>query len=107
MAREMLICGCAACSRVNDLDLKFVLHAGPFVIQSIAGSRELVGPEVVMAHRLLKTDAAALVGHRAYALITDAAATQFEIPTDEAIPLVESFAHYPPIRLYLFGLPEA
>ena len=39
----------------NGLDLKFIVHAGAFVVQSIAGGHELVGPDVGMAHRLLKT----------------------------------------------------
>lgn len=106
MAHDIWTCTCDACSRIAGLDLKFVLHAGPFVIQSIAGGRELIGPEVVMAHRLLKTGAGTLVGHGAYALITDAAATRFDVPTDDAIPLVESYEHYPPIHLHVFPLGE-
>ena len=105
MAQEATICTCGVCSRDN-LDLKFVLHAGPFVMQSIGGGRELSGPEVVMAHRLLKTDAAALVGNRAYALISDAAAARFEIPTEGALSLVETIEHYPPIDLHVFPLGE-
>lgn len=103
-AHEVWTCTCEACSRIDRLDLKFVLHAGPFVIQSIAGGRELIGPDVVMAHRLLKTGAADLVGHGAYALITDAAAARFDVPTDDALPLTETFEHYPPIRLHVFPL---
>jgi hypothetical protein len=75
--------------------------------QSIAGTQELVGPEVVMAHRLLKTGAAALVGHGAYALITEVAAAQFEVPTDDAFPLVESYEHYAPIRAHVYSLRDA
>jgi hypothetical protein len=105
MAQEATICTCAVCSRGN-LDLKFVLHAGPFVMQSIGGSRELSGPEVVMAHRLFKTDAGALVGNRAYALISESAAARFAIPTEDAVSLAESFEHYPPIDLHVFPLSE-
>jgi hypothetical protein len=91
--------------RLGDtLDLKFVLHAGPFVIQSVAGGRELIGPEVVMAHRLLKSGASDLVGGGAYAVISEAAAARFELPTDDALPLVESVEHYAPIRLHVFPL---
>ena len=101
-------CDCGACSRLGEsLDLKFVLHAGPFVIQSVAGGRELIGPEVVMAHRLLKTRAATLVGRGAYAVITEAAAERFDIPTEGALPLEESVEHYTPIRLHVFPLGEA
>jgi hypothetical protein len=107
MADEIWTCRCDACSRIDSLDLKFILHAGPFVIQSIAGSRELVGPEVVMAHRLLKTGAAALAGNGAYVLITEVAAAQFGVPTDGTFSLVETYEHYPPIRAHVYPLREA
>jgi uncharacterized protein DUF2652 len=104
IAHGIWTCQCEACSRIDDLDLKFVLHAGPFVIQSIAGRRELVGPEVVMAHRLLKTGAAALVGHGAYALITEVAAAQLGVPTDGSLSLVETIEHYAPILAHVYPL---
>jgi hypothetical protein len=100
-------CDCHACVRFEEsLDLKFVLHAGPFVIQSVAGGRELIGPEVVVAHRLLKSGASELVGGGAYAAITEAAAERFHVPTGEALPLVESVEHFAPIRLHVFPLGE-
>ena len=102
-AHQIWTCRCGACSRIDALDLKFILHAGPFVIQSIAGGQELVGPEVVMAHRLLKTDAAALVGH-AYALITEDAVTGFDVPTDASVTIVETYEHYSPVTAYVFPL---
>ena len=107
MARGIWPCWCSACSRIDALDLKFILHAGAFVIQEIAGRRELVGPEVVMAHRLLKTGAAELVGHGAFALITAAAAARFDIPTGDPVPIVETYEHYPPISAHVFPLREA
>ncbi|MFL5797083.1 MAG: DUF2652 domain-containing protein [Actinomycetota bacterium] len=106
-ARGIWTCSCDACSRIDDLDLKFVLHAGPFVIQSIAGGQELVGPEVVMAHRLLKTRAAEVVGNGAYALITEPATARFEIPTDDALSVVEHYEHYAPIRANVYPLRDA
>jgi Protein of unknown function (DUF2652) len=81
-ALDIWPCGCDACTRIYVLDLKFILHDGAYVTQEIAGKRKLVGPEVVMAHRLLKNNAAELVGHSAYALITAAAAaTRPSAPT--------------------------
>ncbi len=74
------------------------------MIQSIAGGWELVGPEVVMAHRLLKTGAAALVGHEAYALITEAAAARFDVPIEGALPLEETYEHYAPIGAHVYPL---
>jgi hypothetical protein len=103
-AMQIWTCRCGACSRVDGLDLKFVLHAGSFVVQSIAGGRELVGPEVVMAHRLLKNHAAELIGGSAYALITEAAATRLAVPADGARELTETYEHYPPISVRVYAL---
>lgn len=51
-------CQCGACSRTNDLTLKFIVHAGEFDTQKIGNREELIGPEVVVAHRLLKNSVA-------------------------------------------------
>ncbi|MDQ3782979.1 MAG: DUF2652 domain-containing protein [Actinomycetota bacterium] len=97
-------CSCTACLRATSLDLKFVLHAGRYVLQQIAGSRELSGPDVVMAHRLLKNGAADLVGHDAYALISASAASRLGIPTAGAEPITETYQHYPPISAFALAL---
>jgi hypothetical protein len=102
-AEQIWTCRCDACSRVDTLDLKFVLHAGSYVVQSIGGGRELAGPEVVMAHRLLKNRAAELVGP-AYALITEAAAARLAVPADGAHELTETYEHYPPIAARVYAL---
>jgi hypothetical protein len=106
-AHEVWTCRCDACMRIDGLELKFILHAGGFVIQEIAGHPELIGPDVVLAHRLLKTRAAELVGGGAYALITAAAAARFEVPTGAAIPIVETYDHYAPVEGHLFSLADA
>ena len=36
-AQAVWTCQCEACVRVTSLDLKFVLHAGPFVVQPMGG----------------------------------------------------------------------
>lgn len=83
------------------------LHTGTYVTQEIAGKRKLVGPEVVMAHRLLKNRAPELVGHGAYALITAAAAARLDIPTEASVPIAETYEHYPPISAHVFPLRAA
>jgi hypothetical protein len=97
-------CWCEACSQIDGLDLKFVVHAGSYVIQDIAGARELVGPEVVIAHRLLKSGAAELVGHGAYALVTRAAVEHAELLADASLPIVETYEHYAPVEARVFPL---
>ena len=101
---ELWTCNCTACARATSLELKFVLHAGRYVMQQIAGSRELSGPDVVMAHRLLKNGAADLVGHGAYLLISEAAASQLSVSVAGAIPTTETYEHYPPISAFAFAL---
>jgi Protein of unknown function (DUF2652) len=97
-------CSCEPCRRIDQLDLKFVLHAGPFVIQAIAGREELVGPEVVVAHRLLKSRAGDAVGHGAFALITDVAAEWLDVPADGGVPVVEECQPSPPVSGRAFAL---
>jgi hypothetical protein len=61
-------CRCGACDRSGELTLKFVVHCGAFDIQEIVGRKELIGPDIVVAHRLLKNS----VRTREYALVTTA-----------------------------------
>jgi class 3 adenylate cyclase len=106
-AHDIWSCRCDACLRIDSLDLKFIVHTGPFVIQQIAGRAELAGPEVVMAHRLLKNDAAERIGHGAYALLTEVVASRFTVPTEGAVSLVARYEHYPPIDTFVFSLRSA
>jgi Protein of unknown function (DUF2652) len=103
-AHSVWPCSCEACARIDELDLKFVVHAGPFVIQSIAGNDELVGPEVVVAHRLLKSRAADAVDQAAYALVTEAASAWLDIPNDGGVAIVETFDPSPPVSCTAFTL---
>ena len=89
---------------MDTLDLKFVLHAGPFVIQQMRGGTELVGSEVVMVHRLLKNRAAGLVGARPYALITEAAAAMLDVPRGDSLALIEEYEHLPPVGMRIILL---
>ncbi len=50
------ICPCGACSTAINLKLKFVVHSGPFTFMDILGRRKPYGPEVILAHRLLKNN---------------------------------------------------
>ena len=106
-AGEQWTCTCSACSRVGDLDLKFVLHDGAFVSQSIAGREELLGHDVNLVHRLLKNHARELLGPVPYALITDAAAEALRLPTDDMVAAEETYEDTPPVRVHILALNEA
>ncbi len=61
-------CSCAGCACACKLGLKFVAHHGRFGEHEIRGLRELIGPDVILVHRLLKNG----TGLREYALFTRA-----------------------------------
>ncbi len=60
-------CTCGACDRSGDLSLKFVVHSGEFETHDVVGRTELIGPDIVVAHRLLKNSVPA----REYAIVTE------------------------------------
>jgi len=65
-------CDCNACVLIPGLDLKFFLHFGEYVVRRIAGTEELTGPDVVLAHRLMKGSAGEAAQGSAYAAYTAA-----------------------------------
>jgi uncharacterized protein YndB with AHSA1/START domain len=65
-------CECQACSLMQSLDVKFVVHHGEFIKQKMGGQQELAGRDVILVHRLLKNDVSKKLGGHAYALYSDA-----------------------------------
>lgn len=63
-------CECDACRRIPTLNLKFVVHYGSYAVHEVAGSSELVGSDVIVAHRLLKNEIAGVTGLRGYAFFS-------------------------------------
>jgi hypothetical protein len=103
-ARQSMACSCDACASIGGLELKFVLHHGEYIVQSIAGHQELLGPEVTISHLLLKNHAANLVGRSAYALVTESAVAYLELPLEHAVPITEQYEHYAPVQAHLLTL---
>jgi len=62
-------CSCTACRTVKDLQLKFIVHAGEFLEQNVAGHVQLFGHAVNVAHRMLKNHIPA----KQYIFVTEAA----------------------------------
>ena len=63
-------CACNACVLMPRLDLKVIAHHGSVIRHRIAGREELVGSEVIVAHRLLKNHVVERLGIPAYALFS-------------------------------------
>jgi len=103
-AERLMPCSCDACRLIGTLELKFVLHHGEFVVQSVAGRQELLGPDVTVSHLLLKNHVRDLIGDQAYALVTESAAARLEIPLDGGLPITERYEHFPPVQASVFTL---
>src|SRR3972149_1745752 len=57
-------CTCNACRNIPSLDLKFFIHCGDYIQQTIANIKELVGSDVNLVHRLTKNHATEATGWR-------------------------------------------
>jgi hypothetical protein len=104
LAGSQWTCTCDACARIHDLDLKFVVHHGDYVAHRIANQEELAGPDVIVAHRLLKNHAKELVGERPYVLLTDAAVEALDVPTEGMLAGVETYDELEPIAIHVLAL---
>ncbi len=54
LAMEATPCKCAICRNSRNLALKIVVHTGTAVFHQIGGFHKVSGPDVILAHRLLK-----------------------------------------------------
>jgi class 3 adenylate cyclase len=97
-------CTCDACSRIDELDLKFVIHHGDYVVQRVGQQEELLGPDVNAVHRLLKNHAFELIGPAPYALLSDAVVQALDVPADGMLEAIETYDRVPPIPVHVLAL---
>ncbi len=66
-------CRCDACQEIGGLDLKFVVHYGTYIVDRDEddGRIDLAGPDVILAHRLLKNTVIEAGGPEVYAFFSD------------------------------------
>ncbi|MGD9900595.1 MAG: DUF2652 domain-containing protein [Calditrichaceae bacterium] len=60
------VCQCGACSMAPGLTIKFFAHSGEISLSRIKGREQLMGKDVILAHRIMKND----VPGNEYLLIT-------------------------------------
>ena len=101
---QAMACSCDACSSVARLDLKFVIHHGTYVVQTIAGHAELLGPDVTTAHQMLKNGVTEETGWRAYALLSGAAADYLEMPRTSGRAIRLEYEHVAPMESLVIPL---
>lgn len=86
-------CPCRACRAIPTLDLKFIVHHGNFIVQQVAGIRDLLGTDVNLVHRLLKNHVAESTGWRGYALFTGQALKHMQFAPKSFVRHLESYEH--------------
>jgi class 3 adenylate cyclase len=69
LAMEATPCKCAICRNSRELALKIIVHSGTAVFHQIGGFNKVSGPDVILAHRLLKNT----VPDNEYLLMSEAA----------------------------------
>jgi len=69
-------CTCNACGNVGRLRLKAIGHYGSFLAQTVGGRAQTAGPDVILAHRLLKNG---VRPDSHYALLTRPALTYMDV----------------------------
>ncbi|MHA2105317.1 MAG: DUF2652 domain-containing protein [Candidatus Hodarchaeales archaeon] len=92
-------CGCDACSSINSMDLKFFIHYGDFIIQDIAGIKDLFGNDVNILHRLTKNSLSKKTGWKGYLMMTDSAKDLLKVES-ELFELEESYNDVGIIKTY-------
>jgi hypothetical protein len=104
--RQATSCECKACVRIPDLNLKFVVHHGTILRQRVAGQEELLGADVILAHRLLKNDVIASTGIEAYALFSQRCvdAMDVEVSALGMRVLSETYEHIGAVPVWVHDL---
>jgi hypothetical protein len=94
-------CPCRACRALPTLDLKFMVHHGGFIIQQVAGIRDLLGTDVNLIHRLLKNHVSEATGWKGYALFTDKVLEHLQTEKDSFVQQTESYEYLGEVETFV------
>jgi hypothetical protein len=96
-------CTCKACRNLPNLDLKFFVHYGTFMLEPLANYTELVGNDVNVIHRLTKNSVTETMDIKAYVLYSQAAVKALDIEELTALmtPHTENYEHIGDIEMFV------
>ena len=97
-------CTCNACRNIPTLDLKFFLHCGQYIQQTVANIKELVGSDVNLVHRLTKNHVPDATGWRAYMMVTEQCLNQINLNLPNAYVQMEQYEHLGEIKTFNVNL---
>lgn len=99
-------CPCQACANVGKLDLKIIAHHGKFDEMQLGPTKDISGPDVILVHRMTKTDVTERTGIRSYALFSEAAAQAMNI-SDIMEPFSQDFDHFGEVKMKVYDLAKS
>ena len=99
-------CPCRACANVGMLDLKILAHHGKFDEMVVGPVKDISGADVILVHRMTKTDVKTATGIRSYALFSDAAVEAMGIAT-ALVPFSQPFQHFGDVSMQVYDLAKA
>jgi hypothetical protein len=81
-------------------------HHGAFDEMQVGPVRDISGADVILIHRMAKTDVSETTGVRSYALFSDAAVEAMEIEA-ALVPFSQQFEHFGEVSMQVYDLAEA
>jgi hypothetical protein len=97
-------CPCRACQAIPALDLKFMVHHGDFIIQKVAGIKDLLGTDVNLVHRLMKNQVSESTGWKGYALFTNQGLEHMQTDKKPFVQQTESYEHLGDVETYIMDM---
>lgn len=97
-------CPCRACQALPTLDLKFMVHHGEYIVQHVAGIRDLLGTDVNLVHRLAKNSVGQATGWKGYALFTEPVLARMQMDRDVYLRRCESYEHLGDVDIYCMDM---
>lgn len=107
--RQNTTCTCNACRNIPALDLKLFVHHGKFLLQKIGDREEMLGADVIVVHRMLKSRVREETGITAYSLITEAAVNAMSMSAlcKGMVTYSDTYEHIGEIKMFVHDLARA
>jgi len=97
-------CPCKACQAIPTLDLKFLVHHGEYILQQVAGIKDLLGSDVTLLHRLAKNRVSESTGWQGYVLFTNQTLECMQASKKPFIQQTETYEHLGEVETYVLDL---
>ena len=97
-------CPCKACQAIPTLDLKFIIHHGEYIIQQVAGIKDIMGNDVTLIHRLAKNHVSESTGWNGYVLFTGNCLERMQADKKPFIQQAETYEHLGDVETYVMDM---